>query len=127
MRFTSSSRLLLPAVIALMAACGDSASTVYPSPQPPKGPPADDEVTATAALAFTPPTITVKRGGTATFNFESVGHNVFFDDAPPGAPANITGTNANVSKTLTFTTAGTFKYTCHIHPEMHGTVVVVEP
>jgi plastocyanin len=32
--------------------------------------------------------------------------------------------NANTSVTRTFETAGTFTYTCHIHPDMHGKVVV---
>jgi plastocyanin len=131
MRFIPTSRLLLTAVIAVVTACGDAAPAVAPpSPPPsapPKAPPADDEVTASASLAFTPPTVTIKRGGTVTFDFEGVGHNVFFDNAPPGAPANIAGVNANVSKTLTFPATGTFAYNCHIHPGMRGTVVVVEP
>jgi plastocyanin len=37
---------------------------------------------------------------------------------------NITGVNANTSVTRTFDTAGTFTYTCHIHPYMQGKVVV---
>jgi plastocyanin len=127
MRFTPRSRPLLTAIIVVIAACGDAASAVYPSSEPPKGPPGDDEVIASASIAFTPPTVTIKRGGTVTFDFENVGHNVYFDNAPTGAPANITGVNANVSKTLTFPAAGKFAYSCHIHPEMRGTVVVVEP
>ena len=127
MRFIPSSRLLLTAVIAVVTACGDAAPAVAPPSTPPKAPPADDEVTASASLAFTPPTVTIKRGGTVTFDFQGVGHNVFFDNAPVGAPANITGVNANVSKTLTFPATGTFAYNCHIHPGMRGKVVVVEP
>lgn len=80
-------------------------------------------VTATADLTFTPGTITVHAGDVVTFAFKSVGHNVFFD-TQAGTPADIGGTNANVSIQRTFTTAGSFGFTCHIHPSMHGTVVV---
>ena len=72
---------------------------------------------------FTPDTVAVKVGSTVTFAFGSVVHDVFFD-AANGAPADIGGTNANVSVGRTFTTAGTYTYTCHIHPFMHGTVIV---
>ncbi|HEX7942295.1 MAG TPA: plastocyanin/azurin family copper-binding protein, partial [Gemmatimonadaceae bacterium] len=56
--------------------------------------------------------------------FGDVAHNVFFDNAPAGAPDAIAGANANMSQARTFTTAGTFEYNCHIHPGMKGTVVV---
>jgi plastocyanin len=62
-------------------------------------------------------------GGTATFAFGSVAHNVFFDGAA-GAPADIPGVNSNTSVTRTFTTPGTYVYTCHIHPGMTGRIVV---
>lgn len=54
----------------------------------------------------------------------SVAHNVFFDGAPDGAPENITGARINQSIEVTFGTAGTFVYNCHIHAGMSGTVVV---
>jgi len=63
-------------------------------------------------------------GGTVTFAFGTVGHNVYFDNATAGAPSDITGVNANVSVSRSFPSAGTFEYTCHIHPGMKGTVVV---
>jgi plastocyanin len=113
---------LLALSVSLVAACGGGNATVPTGPRPPEH---DAEVAATPALAFDPNTVTLQRGGTVTFDFENVGHNVFFDGAPAGAPQNITGVNTNVSKTLTFTTEGTFVYNCHIHPGMHGTVIVV--
>ena len=107
--------------LVLFAACGGGSSPTTPINQPALA----AEVGATPAIAFDPNTVTIKVGGTVTFDFGTVAHNVWFDNQPLGAPANITGTNANVTKTLTFTTAGTFVYNCHLHAGMHGTVVVV--
>ena len=80
-------------------------------------------VSATPQLAFTPGTTNVLPGGTVTFDFGTVAHNVYCDPGP-GAPADIPGQNAGTSVTRTFTSAGTYGYSCHIHPGMRGTVVV---
>ena len=106
-------------------ACGGgSGNSGYGSPtSPPPSPPVADHVNATTALAFDPGTLTTGVGHTVTFAFGSVGHNIFFD-AATGAPADIPGVNANASVTRVFTTAGTYTYSCHIHPSMHGRVVV---
>jgi plastocyanin len=37
---------------------------------------------------------------------------------------DIAGNNANVAIRRSFTTPGTYHYTCHIHPSMQGTIVV---
>jgi plastocyanin len=90
----------------------------------PTAPPGDPRtVAATPSLAFTPATLTITAGQDVTFAFGAVAHDLFFD-ANPDAPADIPGTNANVSITRTFAHAGTYRYTCHIHPTMHGTIVV---
>jgi plastocyanin len=81
-------------------------------------------VNATSLNTFTPGNVAVGVGGTVTFTFGDVAHNVFFDNSPAGAPDAIAGANANMSATRTFTTAGTFEFDCHIHPGMKGTVVV---
>lgn len=74
-------------------------------------------------MTFTPNTLRVTVGDNVAFAFGSVAHNVFF--APQtGAPADITGNNVNVSISRSFMTAGTYAYTCHIHPGMQATVVV---
>jgi hypothetical protein len=114
-------RLGVVALAALVVGCGGSGGGYGTGPTPP--PPPANTVDATPAEAFTPASITVTAGTTVSFAFGSLGHNVFFD-AVAGAPADIAGTNANTTITRVFNTAGTFTYTCHIHPNMHGTVVV---
>src|SRR2546430_16596520 len=78
-------------------------------------PPPGNTVAATPSLTFTPATLTVNAGDAVTFAFGSVPHNVFFTQQA-GAPADIPGSNANVSGTRTFPTAGPYAYPCHIHP-----------
>jgi plastocyanin len=120
MRFT---RILAIAAATVTAAC--SSSTYAGSSGNPGGtPPMTATVNATSTDTFTPANVAVGVGGTVTFTFGEVAHNVFFDNAPAGAPDAIPGANANMSQTRTFTTAGTFEYNCHIHPGMKGTVVV---
>jgi plastocyanin len=111
--------------IAVLAACGGStapAGTVINN-----GPTLAAEVSADPSIAFTPNTVNLLVGGSVTIDFGPVAHNVFFDNQPAGAPADITGSNANVSKSLVFATVGTYVYNCHIHPGMHGTVIVTAP
>lgn len=73
-------------------------------------------------LSFDPPQVDIAVGGTVTFSFPALTHNVSFA-AVTGAPANIPNTtNANVART--FTTAGTFNYQCTLHGGMSATVVV---
>ena len=68
--------------------------------------------------------VTIAVGGTVTFSFGDVSHNVFFDNSPAGAPDSIPGANANMMAARTFNTAGTFEFDCHLHPGMKGSVVV---
>jgi plastocyanin len=84
--------------------------------------PAANQVLATAGLAFTPASLSVAAGTTVTFTFESVQHDVVFDDAS-GAPANINPT-AGTSVTRAFATRGAYGYQCTIHSGMRGTVTV---
>ena len=70
-------------------------------------------------LAFSPSSITVKVGDTITFeNADSAPHNVMIAD-------QVLDTHApGESVTWKATTAGTFPYSCGIHPSMTGTVIV---
>ena len=109
------------ATIALVA-CGGSgmtASTTSSNPPPPTA-----TVNATPQIAFSPAQLTVAQGGTVTFAFGSVGHNVYFDNAPAGAPADIPGVNSNTSVDRVFGASGVYNFNCHIHPGMHGTITV---
>jgi plastocyanin len=72
-------------------------------------------------MAFNPVTITVPVGTTVKWtNKASVTHNVtsataVFSSGPMGNGATYT---------FQFTTAGTYPYTCTLHPGMAGTVIV---
>ncbi len=118
--FTLKTRLAFVTLAGALLGCGGGYGSTAPPPPPP--PPAHT-VAATDAIVFTPATLTVATGETVTFTFGSIAHNVFFA-AQGGAPADISGNNANVSVARAFAAPGNYAYTCHIHPSMHGTVVV---
>jgi plastocyanin len=70
---------------------------------------------------FSPTTADIAQGGSISFVFPSVAHNVLFGTT--GAPQDIPITsNATIART--FATKGTFNYSCSVHPGMIGTVVV---
>jgi len=74
-----------------------------------------------AGFAFSPDTITIAVGDSVTWtNGDSVSHTATADDA-----SFDTGTiGAGTSKSVMFSTAGTFAYHCRIHSSMTATVVV---
>lgn len=72
--------------------------------------------------AYNPRTATVKLGQAVSFtNVSSIAHTVTADDGSFNS-----GNLDNNGQTWTFrpSKAGTFKYTCIYHPNMHGTLVV---
>ena len=72
-------------------------------------------------MSFSPSSITVSAGTTVKWtNNDNMTHTVTADDASFDS-GNIT---SGSSSSKTFSTVGTYKYHCTIHPSMTGTVVV---
>jgi plastocyanin len=72
-------------------------------------------------IAFSPATVRIAKGGTVTWHFDdgATPHNVTAEDSSWKSDNETSGTFAH-----TFNSAGTYKYSCTIHPSMKGTVVV---
>jgi len=72
-------------------------------------------------FAFNPPTLTIKVGENVTWtNEDSASHQVKEDNGL--FLSSVLGNGQ--SFTYTFTTVGTYNYTCNIHSSMHGKVIV---
>jgi plastocyanin len=115
-KLSSVSRILIPIeilVISLLLGCSKSSSSSGTGPGP-------DEVFI-QGMAFNPATLTVPINTTVTWtNKDGVTHN-----ATSTTSAFSSGSLTNgKTYSFTFTTAGTFNYTCTIHPYMTGKVVV---
>src|SRR3954453_9861859 len=68
---------------------------------------------------FSPATITIKAGSTVVWtNDDSVQHDVTFH----GGGISSSVLNRDDTFSHTFSSAGTYRYICSIHPFMHGTV-----
>jgi plastocyanin len=78
-----------------------------------------------ANMAFAPANITVKKGTTVTWtNNDTTTHTVTENDGHPGPDSG--PVQPGQTYNFTYDTAGTFKYHCAIHPNMVGTVTVIE-
>jgi plastocyanin len=102
----------------VVAGCGGSTTAVDTTPV------TAATVVAASSIQFKPGTVNLVQGGTVTFQFQGVQHNIFFDEAGEGAPDNIPQPTANASVTRKFDTPGSYVYHCRIHPEMSGVIVV---
>ena len=80
-------------------------------------------VDATVNSAFSPQQVDITVGGTVTWRFASVVHNVAFNGGTSGTPTDIANT-ADASVARTFSVVGSFPYRCTLHAGMTGTVVV---
>ena len=123
---------LLPAVLVLglalaLVGCsggggGGSTSGGYGTP-PASNPPSGSGTAAPTVIekgfAFSPATLEVKVGDTVTFkNEDSAPHNVKIDGKELG------NQDPGASVTWSAAAAGTFPYSCTIHPSMTGEIVV---
>lgn len=86
------------------------------------GLPLQSTVTAGQDNRFAPSDVRIPVGGSVTWSFGPVAHNVIFGS--PSAPEDIAGGNANKQVARTFTGVGVFDYECNLHPGMTGRVVV---
>jgi plastocyanin len=76
-------------------------------------------------FAFSPASITVKKGTTVTWtNSDTTTHTVTESDGQTGPDSGSLPSGKTYS--FTFNTTGTFKYKCTLHPNMTGTVTVTE-
>jgi plastocyanin len=83
----------------------------------------DRAVTVTApGTVFEPRSVDIVQGGTVTWTFGSIQHNVVF--RTEGAPEDLATTWVNGSRSRTFPARGTFQYQCTFHQGMSGEVVV---
>jgi plastocyanin len=106
--------------------------------QGPTGPTADNVPLSTEAtsnsiaiqnMAFSPANVTVKRGTTVTWtNYDDTGHNVVSDDgAPEGGPPKMAPLfTKGGAFSFYYDVVGVFPYHCSAHPDMQGTVTVIE-
>lgn len=89
------------------------------TPTTPAAPQATDKVSVTNNQ-FTPPDIQVSPGTTVTWTWvpDASSHNVTFNDGV------VSGDKTSGTFTRTFSSGGTFPYSCTLHPGMSGTVTV---
>ena len=132
------------ALVCLLGACGGGGGSGNPvappgNTTPPPSPPTGSSAASSASISmnsdvdsygygtnsFQPPEVTVKKGGTVTWNNSTgVTHNVTF--APvAGAPANVSD-NSNGTNARVFEAVGVYTFQCTNHSGMTGKVTVVE-
>jgi plastocyanin len=122
--------LLVVAILAV-AACGGGGSDSPTTPgntggnnNPggnPGGAPSSTNAVTVANNNFSPANVQVSVGTTVTWTWsqDAITHNVTFVD---GTQSGDKGAGSTFSRT--FSTAGTFNYSCTIHPGMNGSVLV---
>ena len=103
-----------------LAACSSGAGAAGASPV------ATDKVDLPPSYRFAPAAITVQAGATVTWtNDDHFTHSVqILDGGLPGDPHVM---QPGQTATVTFATAGTYHYQCHLHPQNMKGVVTVKP
>ena len=115
--------LLLGLMLALVGCSSGGGSTGGGYSTPPAGTSSSGSAAGTTVVekgfAFSPATLDVKVGDTVTFkNEDSAPHNVKIDGKELGSQ------DPGASVTWTASAAGSFPYSCIIHPSMTGEIVV---
>ncbi len=123
-------RVLLVALLLLLAACGTQGSHATASTKgavTAAGPPGAQTATVVAGsdLQFAPGTVRAAVGRLAlTMTIQGgVPHNLTFDDRSLGAPVP-TVPSGSSTQTYTFSRPGTYRFVCTIHTGMVGQVIV---
>jgi plastocyanin len=85
------------------------------------GPPPANAQVDMPGTSFEPNAVTIAQGGTISFVFTALGHDVIF-----GAGSGVQDIPVTTGQTVsrTFNTKGTFGMNCTVHPGMSGTVTV---
>jgi plastocyanin len=123
-------KIIIPMMIAgavfLISGCGLYGSTPGNSSTAKSTPAQETAVTAVTAntvniqnFAFSPATLTVKKGTAVTWtNNDSAPHQI------KSATFNSSQFSKGQTFSFTFNDAGTFDYSCAIHPSMLGKIIV---
>jgi plastocyanin len=117
------SLVALVAAAVLLAGCGGGSKKSSTSSTSSSGGGGGGTTVSMKNIKFAPTSLTVKVGQTVTWtNDDSVDHNVTASDG------TFKSSNFGHGKTFSWkaTKAGTFKYTCTIHPGMVGTLTVTQ-
>ena len=119
--------MALAIAMVTLGACSSGTSATTPattpatggSAAPPQSPPSAGATVAEVNFAFSPESVAVSVGDSVSFvNKDSAPHDVLIDGQDLGQQA------PGATVTWKATKAGTFPYSCTIHPQMKGQVVV---
>jgi len=108
------------AALALPAACVGSGDDRADDSSPSLIPDSADARVTISGMAFSPEDVDVAVGDTVAWTFGDghIPHNVTFEDGQASE------TQDTGSWSRLFDEAGTYKYRCTLHSQMHGTVTV---
>jgi amicyanin len=108
----------MPAMSGMQSPPASASATTADAPAPQGG-----TAVSISDFKFNPATLTVPVGTTVTWtNKDEEPHTIAAKDGSFHSP----GIDTHGTYSFTFTTAGSYDYTCSIHPFMTGTVVVTK-
>ena len=86
---------------------------------------AQDQAIEIKEYKYIPEKVTIPAGTKVTWtNRDEIPHTVDIDDGKKGVRSSALDTDETFS--YTFTTPGTYPYTCRLHSKMTGTIVVTD-